>query len=152
MQKFLLIGCLFFYSYQSISQTAIKIDKSASGIIADNATLQLISKEFSFTEGPAVDKYGNIFFTDQPNNKIWKYDIKGKLSIFLENTSRSNGMFFDKKGNLITCADEQNQIISINRKGKIKVLVTDFKGLHFNGPNDLWISNTGGIYFTDPFY
>jgi gluconolactonase len=72
MQKFLLIGCLFFYSYQSISQSAIKINKSPSGIIADNATLQLISKEFSFTEGPAVDKYGNIFFTDQPNNKIWK--------------------------------------------------------------------------------
>jgi len=62
MQKFLLIGCLFFYSYQSISQSAIKINKSPSGIIADNATLQLISKEFSFTEGPAVDKYGNIFF------------------------------------------------------------------------------------------
>lgn len=152
MRKFLLIGCLFFYSYQSISQIENKLNRGANGIIADNATLQLISNEFSFTEGPAVDKYGNIFFTDQPNNKIWKYDTKGKLSVFLENTSRSNGMFFDKKGNLITCADEQNQIISINRKGKIKVLVTDFKGLHFNGPNDLWISNTGGIYFTDPFY
>ena len=61
-------------------------------------------------------------------------------------------MFFDNKGNLITCADEQNQIISINPKGKIKVLVTDFNGLHFNGPNDLWVSNNGGIYFTDPFY
>ena len=57
------------------------IIKTSSGIIADAATLQLVSSQFSFTEGPAVDKKGNIFFTDQPNDKIWKYDTDGKLSV-----------------------------------------------------------------------
>jgi gluconolactonase len=33
---------------------------------------ELISKQFSFTEGASVDKKGNVFFTDQPNNKIWE--------------------------------------------------------------------------------
>src|ERR1019366_2565674 len=67
---------------------------------------QLISKQFSFTEGASVDKKGNVFFTDQPNNKIWEYSTDGKLSVFLDNAGRSNGMYFDKKGNLVTCADE----------------------------------------------
>ena len=66
---------------------------------------QLISRQFSFTEGASVDKKGNVFFTDQPNNKIWEYATNGKLSVFLDSAGRSNGMYFDKKGNLVTCAD-----------------------------------------------
>ncbi|MDB5232955.1 MAG: gluconolactonase [Chitinophagaceae bacterium] len=139
-----LFTLLFLKSY-SIQQTD-------TAIIAAGAVPQLISKQFSFTEGPAVDKHGNIFFTDQPNNKIWKYDTKGKLSVFLENAGRSNGMYFDKKGNLITCADEQNQLWSISRKKKITVLVNDYNGQKLNGPNDLWVSPKGDIYFTDPYY
>ncbi len=139
-------------AYKSASDTIIQTRNQQSSIIADNAKLQLISKQFKFTEGPAVDKKGNVFFTDQPNDKIWEYDTNGKLSVFLNKTGRSNGMYFDKKGNLITCADEQNQLWSINRKGKIRVLVTDFKGKRLNGPNDLWIDAKGGIYITDPYY
>ena len=114
----------------------------------------LISDQFSFTEGPAADKEGNIFFTDQPNNKIWKYDINGKLSLFMDNTRRSNGLFFDKNGNIISCADEQNQLVSIDTdKKKITVLASNFEGENFNGPNDVWVNSTNGnIYFTDPYY
>ena len=128
------------------------IIKKESNIIATGATLQLISNQFSFTEGPAADKYGNVYFTDQPNNRIWKFDTSGKLSVFLENAGRSNGMYFDNKGNLVTCADEHNQLWSIDPDGKVKVLVKDLDGLHLNGPNDVWINTNGGIYFTDPYY
>lgn len=112
----------------------------------------LVAKQFSFTEGPAVDKKGNVFFTDQPNDKIWKYDTDGKLSIFLDSAGRSNGMYFDKKGNLISCADEKNQLWSISPKGKVKVLLANYKGLLFNGPNDVWVRPDGGLYITDPYY
>lgn len=135
------------------AQSSLTDTIKTSSIIADGAKLQLISDQFSFTEGPAVDKNGNIFFTDQPNNKIWKYDTDGKLSVFMDSAGRSNGMYFDKKGNLITCADEHNQIWRIAPNGKVTVLLTDLNGLHFNGPNDLWIHPTNGaIYFTDPYY
>ncbi|MBK0379011.1 SMP-30/gluconolactonase/LRE family protein [Mucilaginibacter segetis] len=113
---------------------------------------KLISRQFTFTEGPAVDKKGNIFFTDQPNNKIWEYDINGKLSVFMNNAGRANGMYFDKKGNLIACADEHDQLWKIKKDGKVKVLVKDFKGLRLNGPNDVWVHPNGNIYFTDPYY
>jgi gluconolactonase len=113
---------------------------------------QLISKQFSFTEGASVDKKGNVFFTDQPNNKIWEYSTDGKLSVFLDSAGRSNGMYFDKKGNLVTCADEHEQLWSISPDKKVKVLLKDYQGHSMNGPNDIWIDAKGGIYMTDPYY
>ncbi len=121
-------------------------------LIAPGATLQKISSQFSFTEGPAADKKGDIYFTDQPNDKIWKYDTEGTLSLWMDKTGRSNGLYFDKKGNLISCADEKNELWSISPQKKVTVLMTDVQGKKLNGPNDLWIDSKGGIYFTDPYY
>ena len=43
---------------------------------------ELVTKGYKFTEGPATDGEGNLFFTDIPNNKIFKVDKKGKVSDF----------------------------------------------------------------------
>lgn len=102
---------------------------------------KLIARQFGFTEGPSVDKKGNVFFTDQNNNKIWKFDTHGKLTLFLDSAGRSNGTYFDHKGNLITCADEHNQIWSISPKGKIKVILKNYHEKLMNGPNDVWVDN-----------
>lgn len=123
-----------------------------SPVIADGAKLTMVSDQFSFTEGPAADKAGNVFFTDQPNNKIWEYSADGKLSLFMDHAGRSNGMFFDNDGNLITCADEHDELWSISPQKKITVLVKGFGGHRLNGPNDVWVDLNGGIYFTDPYY
>ncbi len=58
--------------------------QKTSPVIADGAKLNLVSDQFKFTEGPATDKAGNVFFTDQPNDKIWEYDTNGKLSVFMD--------------------------------------------------------------------
>ncbi len=113
----------------------------------------LISNQFSFTEGCSVAKNGDVFFTDQPNDKIWKYEFEsGQLSVFLDKTGRSNGTYFDKKGNLIACADDKGELWSISPKGKVTILVTDLEGKQMNGPNDVWLDLKGGIYMTDPYY
>ena len=127
-------------------------NNSESKILAADAKLVLIDSSFSFTEGPATDKAGNIFFTDQPNDNIWEYNIDGKLSLFMHGAKRSNGMYFDAKGNLISCADESNQLIAISSKKKITVLIKDYKSHILNGPNDVWVSPSGGMYITDPYY
>ncbi len=126
-------------------------DITALNLVQKGASLVQVSKQFTFTEGPAVDKKGNIFFTDQPNDKIWKYSADGKLSLFMDKTGRSNGLYVDKKGRIIACADEKNELWAID-KGKVSVLLDNIKGLKANGPNDLWIDPKGGIYFTDPYY
>lgn len=128
------------------------LPQDTAKLVVPGATLQKVSSQFSFTEGPAANKAGDVFFTDQPNDKIWKFGTDGKLSIFMDKSGRSNGLYFNRKGDLISCADEQNELWSINPKGKVKVLLKDFEGKRFNGPNDLWIHPGGNIYFTDPYY
>jgi gluconolactonase len=122
------------------------------GIIAAGVKVKKLAGGFKFTEGPAVDDEGNVFFTDQPNNRIHKWSVDGKLSVFHEKPGRANGLYFDKKGNLLACADRDNELWSIDMKGRVTVLVKGYKGKKLNGPNDLWEDLKGGIYFTDPFY
>ena len=121
-------------------------------LVAEGSKPEKLAGDFKFTEGPACDRNGNIFFTDQPNNRIMKWSTDGKLSLFKDHSGRANGTYFDKRGNLITCSDEKNELWSISPDGKVTVLVTDFEGKKLNGPNDLWIAPDGGIYITDPFY
>jgi gluconolactonase len=121
-------------------------------LVVPGAVPMLVSNQFSFTEGPAVDKKGNIFFTDQPNDKIWKYGTDGKLSVFLEKSGRSNGLHFDGRGNLLACADEKNELWSVSPNKKITILIKDSNGKKLNGPNDLWVHPGGTIYFTDTYY
>ena len=115
-------------------------------------SLKLISRQFTFTEGPAVNANGDVYFTDQPNNQIWKYDTNGKLSLFMNNAGRANGTYFDKQGQLLVCADENNELWSVSKNKKVKVLLSNVDGKKLNGPNDLWVDAKGGIYFTDPYY
>ena len=121
-------------------------------LFAKGSKPEKLAGDFKFAEGPACDSKGNIYFTDQPNNRIMKWSVDGKLSLFKDNSGRANGTYFDKKGNLITCSDEKNELWSINPDGKVTVLIKDFEEKKLNGPNDLWIAPNGGIYLTDPFY
>ena len=123
-----------------------------SKLIAAGATLQKLADTFVFTEGPASDKDGNIYFTDQPNDRIMKWSVDGKLTTFMQPCGRANGMSFDADGNLWTCADETNALWRVHPDKTIDVVVKDFKGKLLNGPNDVWIRPGGGIYITDPYY
>jgi gluconolactonase len=131
---------------------SLVLSSPAQSVIAPDATLQKLAGGFAFTEGATCDTNGNVFFVDQPNNRIMEWSTEGKLSTFLQPSGRANGMEFDAHGNLITCADEHNQLWSIAPDKTVTVLVTNFQGKYLNGPNDVWITPNGGIYITDPFY
>ncbi|OWW25253.1 gluconolactonase [Zobellia sp. OII3] len=123
------------------------------GIIAQDAQLSLVSEEYEFTEGPAVDKNGDVYFTDQPNDRIVKWDAStNTVSDYMKPSGRSNGLYFDHEGNLLAAADEKNELWSIAPDKKVTMLIADYEGKKLNGPNDLWVDLAGGIYFTDPFY
>jgi gluconolactonase len=113
---------------------------------------QLVSRQFAFTEGAAVDKAGNVFFTDQPNDKIWEYTLDGEMMLFMDSSGRSNGMYFGPDGRLVSCADEEEQLWSIGPDRRVKILLREVGGRRLNGPNDLWIDSKGDIFFTDPYY
>ncbi len=122
-------------------------------VVAPGAKVELLADGFKFTEGPAADAAGNVFFTDQPNDRILKWSVDGKLSTFLEPAGRSNGLYFDASGKLLACADGVNQLWRINpADGSKEVVAKDYEGKRLNGPNDVWAVPGGGFYFTDPFY
>ena len=127
-------------------------DADLSPILKPGAAPVKLAGDFAFTEGPAPDKAGNVYFTDQPNDRIMVWSKKKGLSTFMQPSGRSNGLFFDNKGNLWSCADEQNELWRISPDKNVEVVIDKFNGKLFNGPNDVWVAPDGGIFFTDPFY
>lgn len=123
-------------------------------LVSKRGQLVILEDEFSFTEGPAVDRHGNVFFTDQPNDRIYRWDARsGKVKLFLQGTGRANGMAFDRDGNLIAAADMYGELWKIRPDGSHKVLIDNYQGKLLNGPNDVWINPAnGGIYITDPIF
>ncbi|HAD97913.1 MAG TPA: gluconolactonase [Cryomorphaceae bacterium] len=113
---------------------------------------QKLAGGFLFTEGPARDSSGNVFFTDQPNNQIWVWTIQDSLQEFADSSGRANGLYFGPAGYLYACSDANNEIWRFDREGNSQVVLDHFEDKSFNGPNDLWINSEGGIYFTDPYY
>ncbi|MCX7886567.1 MAG: SMP-30/gluconolactonase/LRE family protein [Verrucomicrobiae bacterium] len=133
--------------------SGLHLDHLEKCIVAEGAKLTKIADNYKFTEGPTCDARGNVFFTDQPNDAIIKWDAQtGKFETFMKPAGRANGLCFDAQGNLWACADENNELWRIAPDGTVTVVVRDYQGKRLNGPNDLWIRPDGGIYFTDPFY
>ncbi|HSW02760.1 MAG TPA: SMP-30/gluconolactonase/LRE family protein [Sedimentisphaerales bacterium] len=123
------------------------------GIVAPGAEAKKLAGDFRFTEGPAADAQGNVYFTDIPANRILKWSVAdGKLSTFLDNSGGANGLYFDKDGNLLACQGGDRRLVSISPKGEVTVLADKYEGKRFNSPNDLWIDPNSGVYFTDPRY
>jgi gluconolactonase len=126
---------------------------AGGGVFEPGATLEKLAGGFAFTEGPAADAEGNVYFTDQPNDRIVKWSTDGSVQDFLKPCGRSNGLCVDPAGKLLACADENNQLWSIDlATKKVEVLVRDYQGKLLNGPNDVWAAPDGSVYFTDPLY
>jgi gluconolactonase len=140
--------CFSFLCTLLFSLTSLQV----SAQLFSQDSLKLISRQFTFTEGPAVNSEGDVYFTDQPNNQIWKYTTNGILSLFMNKAGRANGTYFDQHDQLLVCADENNELWSVSENKKVKVLLSTVDGKKLNGPNDLWADGNGGIYFTDPYY
>jgi gluconolactonase len=146
-----MIRILFTITSLLVMTTIIPAQEST--IRASGAKAVKLSGGFKFTEGPSCDADGNVYFTDQPNDRIYIWSTDGKLTTFMEPCGRSNGLCFDKDGKLWACADDKNELWKIDVKTKEKtVVVKDFGGKLLNGPNDVWVREDGGAYFTDPFY
>jgi gluconolactonase len=107
---------------------------------------------FEFTEGPAADAKGNVYFSDIPADKIYMVDVAGKLSVFTEKSNHANGLMFNSKGELVAC-EMDGQIVAYDIASKKKRTVIDkHDGNRFNAPNDLVVDKQDGVYFTDPSF
>jgi gluconolactonase len=106
--------------------------------------------DFHFVEGPTADADGNVYFSDIPEQKIYKITPQGKFYIFRENTNHANGLAVTPRGDIVAC-EMDGRVVVISRNGKsLIVLANQFDGKRFNAPNEAAVDREGGIYFTDP--
>ena len=143
---FALISC----TIRSAENKAQKDDAQQKSFVVSE--LEKLAGGFTFTEGPAVDAQGNVYFTDIPNQLILIWTLENKLDTFRINSGRANGLYFDKDENLLACESGKGQITSTSPDGDYKVIAAQYNGKRFNQPNDLWPDGKCGVYFTDPRY
>jgi len=118
--------------------------------MGDVEVVARIHDEQVFTEGPAVDREGNVYFTNIPVSKILKWDPENKkLSSFRNGSNNANGLRFTMKGELLVCEGQPARLTSTNMiTGKVKVLADQYNGLGFQSLNDLDYDSRGRIYFS----
>ena len=143
----LVIFTAFFFAPVTI------VAQEGAGIVAAGATVTKVQSGFIFTEGPAADSNGNVYFTDVRAERIYLWSCTdGSISVYREKTGWGNGLMFDQNAHLAVCEMGGRRVILDNMEGRITVLADSYKGKKLNSPNDLWIDPMGGIYFSDPRY
>jgi gluconolactonase len=143
----------------------ISYDPSFARLVPAEAKIEVLAKDFVWTEGPVwVKNGGYLLFSDPRQNKIFRWDQKDGLTEFMKDSGYtgkefysaepgSNGLLINEKGELVACEQGDRRISKMPLAGGKKVTLADkFNGEPFNSPNDIWESADGTYYFTDPPY
>jgi gluconolactonase len=144
-------------------------DNSAAGIIDTNATIEIIGRNYKWSEGPVwiADKK-MLLFSDVRENKIYRWSMMDTPVLYLtpsgytdtayrNGENGSNGLALDKDGRLLICQSGNRQVVRLNAsldapKPEFTILASNYRGRKFNSPNDLVVDSKNNIYFTDPIY
>jgi gluconolactonase len=118
-----------------------------------------VAVSLTFTEGPAVDADGSVYFSDIVGNRILKHAADGQLTVFRQPSHRTNGQTFDGQGRLLHCEGAEfgpgggRRVTRTDlATGQYQVLTDRFGGVRYNSPNDICVDGQDRIYFTDPCY
>jgi sugar lactone lactonase YvrE/enterochelin esterase-like enzyme len=118
-------------------------NNTLEALLLPNEGWQLVGEGYRFTEGPAVNAKGEVFFTDGPNSKIYKVGLDGKVTEFVADSKRGSGQAFGPDGRLYTVTGEQ-KIVAFDAEGKMTVIAEGIRG------NDIVVAHNGNIYVTEP--
>jgi len=119
--------------------------------IGPTGPLKLVGKGFRFSEGPAADADGRLYFSDVRASNIHRLADDGSVELWLKDSGGANGLMFNAAGNLLACQAQHGRIVSFEMATKeLTPIASEYGGKRFNGTNDLTVDRQGGVYFTDP--
>jgi len=127
-----------------IEKSKKKIDRHVNEFLDPESEWELVGQGYKFTEGPAVDKQGNVYFTDVRDNKLYKIGADGKPAVFKEDVGGISGLMFGDDGTLYACQNGRKRIVAYSPDGTEKILAEGINS------NDLAVTKNGNIYFSDP--
>ncbi len=119
-------------------------DMPLSQVLLEGQDWELVSEGHGYTEGPAVDAQGQIYFSDVKRSKIYKVDLDGEVMLFVENSGRTNGLMFGADGLLYGCRMGDRQIVAYKPDGTHDVIASDVDS------NDIAVTKSGSLYFSEP--
>jgi gluconolactonase len=123
---------------------AVAQDMRLADVLVEGEGWQLVAEGFAFTEGPAADLKGNLYFSDVFRGKIYRLNDQGKAEVFVEKSFGANGLMFGPDGRLVACQNAKKRIVAYDTAGQDTPIAEDVQS------NDLVVTRTGGVYFTDP--
>ncbi len=106
---------------------------------------KLVGEGYKFTEGPAVNAKGEVFFNDVGSSKTYKIAPDGKPVVWLEDSKRGDGQAFGPDGRLYANTGAESKLLAWDAEGKASTVTDGFKG------NDLVVRADGSIFATAPF-
>jgi gluconolactonase len=168
---------LFFAVFFSLSPRAQKpaigtiefLSNELNSLIKKDAKVEIVAEGFQFTEGPVwLDKQKMLLFSDVPANTVYKWtEAKGK-EVYLKPGGYTgaeprggfmgpNALSLYTGGKLLICQHGDRRIAKMNApldapKPNFVTVVGEYNGKRINSPNDLFVTASGDIYFTDPSY
>lgn len=136
-----------------VARQPLQSTPSPGAVTAPGATVRRLGTGFTFTEGPAADAAGDVWFTDVRQSRIHRWQAAtGTIGLEREETGGANGLYFDAGGRLLICEGGNRRMTRLEADGSLTVLMDRYGEGRLNSPNDLWLAPNGDLYFSDPRY
>jgi gluconolactonase len=141
-----------------------RIRPELDAIVPPDFRWEVLGDGFTWIEGPVWrPSTQDLLFSDIPNNRIHRYDPStGRFTVFLEPSGYtgtapfrgrepgSNGLALDGQGRLLICQHGDRRLVRRDGMGAVTVVADRVDGRRLNSPNDVVVSRTGDVLFTDP--
>lgn len=132
---------------------ALGASASLDDLVDRRSGVQQVVKGCVFTEGPIWMPNGSLLFSDIPANQMWRWHPTDGKRLVRSPNNKGNGMTLDNSGRLIVCEHATSMVTARDERGReLEVLASHFQGHELNSPNDVIVSRTGDVIFTDPTY
>jgi len=145
------------------------VSKKLSKLINKDAKIEIVAEGFQFTEGPLwLEKEQMVLLSDVPGNTIYKWTEANGKEVFVKpggytDTAKRggfmgpDGLTLSNDGKLLICQHGDRRIAIMDAplnapQSKFITAVGQYNGKRLNSPNDLFLTASGDLYFTDPSY
>ena len=131
---------------------SVEDDGGLSELIRPGAAPRRLAEGFKVAQGPTPDSNGDVLFSDITHNRIMKWSFESRrLSVFREQTGGPDGLWVDSDGSLLVCELHGLRFARLQADGTYEILLDHFRGKRLTGPNDVYVTQEGGIYFSDSY-